>query len=505
MVVDTARVSRPRWGSLPALLLALALFIAACATGVELDQPGLPTVEGTVAPTAGPAQVPTPVELDPVAGGIGVGDSYYPTLGNSGYDVAHYTVRLSWDQEDRWLEGQVELTATATADLASFTLDLSGLTVTAATVAGSPAGHSQEGDKLTLTPAAPIPTGGRFVATVDYSGEPRPLPPVAGVPVNGWMTTDDMAYAVSQPAGTSTWFPVNDHPLDKATYRFEVTVPTGTEAIANGLLVGTVTEGGATTWIYDAPDLQAPYLSTVVIGNLVFVDGGTADGGRDEPVPIRNAFAETMAGEAGDFDNTAAMLEFFSETFGPYPFVAYGVVVVDDSFGAALETQTLSIFGTDFVAGPGDIDFVVAHELAHQWFGNHVSVADWSDIWLNEGFATYAEVLWDDHSRDDFDIDAEMERRRLRSPRGVEVGDPGADNLFSGAVYNGGAATLHALRLTVGDDAFFELLREWVRRYGGGTATTADFVALAEEISGHELHSFFADWLFTSTLPPFPD
>jgi aminopeptidase N len=201
------------------------------------------------------------------------------------------------------------------------------------------------------------------------------------------------------------------------------------------------------------------------------------------------------------FDAQPEMIDAFEELFGPYPFDVYGSVVVNDSFGGALETQTLSIFGAD-VLGFGDAQAIVAHELAHQWFGNHVSVERWEDIWLNEGFATYGEALWEEASDPDFSFDRWIRDKLFAGPAlERHVQDPGPQELFGIQVYLRGGFTLHALRVRVGDDVFFDILKTWNVRFGGGNATTDDFQLLAEELSGDDLDQFFDDWLRTDELP----
>jgi aminopeptidase N len=202
------------------------------------------------------------------------------------------------------------------------------------------------------------------------------------------------------------------------------------------------------------------------------------------------------------------MLDYFSEVFGKYPFEVYGSLVMNTDFGAALENQTLSIYGKDMI----DIDDVeyteltVAHELAHQWFGDSVSVADWSDIWLNEGFATYSEGLWVEHlhGRETLDDWVKSQYADVAASSYPPPGVPPKNDLFNDGVYLWGGLTLHALRLEVGDEAFFETLKTYFALYKNGNATTDDFIAVAEKVSGKELDEFFDAWLYSETVPPIP-
>jgi aminopeptidase N len=204
------------------------------------------------------------------------------------------------------------------------------------------------------------------------------------------------------------------------------------------------------------------------------------------------------------------MIAFFSETFGPYPFEAYGVVVADASLPFALETQTLTLFSRAWLEPGGGMDELISHELSHQWFGDSVSVARWGDIWLNEGFATYASWLWFEHRDGPQALDVIVSEtyrllEQLSTDGGLPPpGDPPAYDLFNISVYDWGAMTLHALRLQVGDEAFFRILRTYYDRYQYGNATTEDFVTVAEEISGQALSAFFERWLYGDTVPELP-
>jgi aminopeptidase N len=431
-----------------------------------------------------------------IAGATGVDDPYFPDAGNGGYDVERYVLDFTWDPTAGRMSGVATITATAGKTLSSLSFDLVGMDVTEVTVDGVAATAERAGDReLVVTPSAPVACGASFTTAVTYGGAQRTLDGADPIDT-GWVSDGDEVYAAFEPHGAATLFPANDHPSDKASYQFRVTVPVGLEVVANGRLVETLPGDGVQTWVYDAPDPMASYLVQLVIADLVFA---ASEGPRG--LPIRHAYDADVAAEVeGSMDRTAEMIDVFDDLFGPYPFVAYGGVVVDEPLGFALETQTLSIFGTDTVS-----ESIVAHELAHQWFGNDVSPATWRDIWLNEGFATYAEWLWAEHegdgTPDEFAEAVAAEAELLDLP----PGDPGAESLFDPTVYDRGALTLHVVRHTIGDDPFFRLLRTWGERFGGRSATTADFEALAEEISGAELDSLFDAWLRAPEMPALAD
>ena len=307
---------------------------------------------------------------------------------------------------------------------------------------------------------------------------------------------------LSEPDGAQSWYPVNDHPSDKATYTFRITVPDPLIAAANGVLTEQVPANGNTTYVWESGQPMASYLVQVAVGNFVIVDDGTAAG-----VPIRHVFAENIAQEAIEAtERTPEMVELYSEQWGQYPFEAYGALVIDEPLGVALETQTLSLFGSDSGLFPGS-EIIYAHELAHQWFGDAVSPARWRDIWLNEGFATYAEWVWEEHDgRGTIDEIAEdIYRGYAASGEDTVVLDPGPEDLFSAAVYERGGLTLYALRVEVGAETFDEILRTYFEKFNGESVTTEDFVDVAEDVSGKNLDALFAAWLTDPDLPPFPE
>ena len=642
-------------------------------------------------------------------GADGAGDPYFPLDGNGGYDAEHYFLDLQYDPATDVIGGSATIRARATQDLSRFNLDLEGLTVHSVEVNNSDATWSRDGGELVITPSSGIRRHQRFTTKIAYSGVPETIVDAFGV--SGFIHTDDGAMIIGEPHVADTWYPVNDHPSDKASYTFRIRVPAGLEAVANGVLQDQRTTGGWTTWMWDAREPMASYLTTASVGEFelrrygrsisfidavdpdlygptatprtgsqfaisqvgepaykrlartiavpaggatlsfwikrdtetawdhVFVEAhtvgdedwttlpdqnghtssdtgascpswlglhpflehyqsdngagtcsptgssgqwsavsGASDGyeqwtvdldayagksvevaisyASDESVQFSGAFVDDIVVSTGvgstsfeadgdtwdgwtvpgapagsppnpndwiagttantppplgvnidaSFARQPEIIDFESNVFGPYPFRAAGGIVDDTSeFSFALENQTRPIYAKGFFGNPLDGDSVVVHELAHQWYGDSLTVAQWKHIWLNEGFATYAEWLWSEHeglgsTQEIFDffynvIPPEDEFWSL------VIGDPGPDHLFDFAIYARGAMTLHQLRLAVGDDDFFQILRRWAQSRRGDIVTTAEFVQLAEAISHQQLDDLFQTWLFTPGRP----
>ncbi len=500
-------------------VLAAAALLAGCTRGGEAPATSAPPpATSSPASSLPPPAVTTSTTVVGRPGAAGLGDPLYPELGNGGYDVRHYALDLAYDPESGRLEGRATITAVATHDLSSFNLDLSGLEVVSVGVEGARASATRRGSELTLIPARALPAGETFTAEVEYAGVPAARDSGGPRFRTGWTRGADGVFVFSQPDGASTWFPANDHPLDKATFSVRVTVPSPAVVASAGVLEAVVAEDGQQTYHWESRHPTAPYLLPLAIGDLRMTEESGPGG-----VPIRNFFDDDLAESRLDlFRRQGEMLEFFTELFGPYPFEAYGALVVDAHEPAgALETQTLATF-TLPALGLGEV--VVAHELAHQWFGNSVSVAGWEDIWLNEGFATYASWLWEEQARGSgavrnraraaYDL---VSGRRLiaqglspeeaaaeAAKRFPPPGTPRPDDLFNPSVYQRGALTLHALRAEVGEEAFFGILRAFAAGFRYGNAATEDFVGLAEQVSGVALQDLFQRWLYEETVPPLP-
>jgi Peptidase family M1 domain/Peptidase M1 N-terminal domain len=640
-------------------------------------------------------------------GAPGAGDPYFPLDGNGGYDVKHYTLDVRYNPATDVLTGVATISARTTQNLSSFNLDFEGLTVRSIKVNGRSAAWSRDGGELTVTPGRGLRNHHRFTAVIRYDGIPQTLPDGSG-----FIHTDDGAMVIGEPDVAATWFPVNDHPTDKASYTFKVTVPRGLDVVANGKLDSSRTRSGWTTWTWQAREPMASYLATFNVGewdlhayrhgrlrfwdaidpdlfdpvaqprtgsqfavsqvantsykrlartisvpaggselsfwitrdteqnwDFTFVEAHTvglddwttlpdlnghtgtdtgfscpfwhqlhpflthyqtdngdgtcapsgstgdwnavsgASGGPEQWAVDLSAYAgsdievsisyasddvvqgagafvddvvvstgegttsfeddgDTMDGwtvpgapagsepntndwiagtaadvpqptgeiVAGSFARQPEIINFLADNFGRYPFSAAGGIVDDSgSFGFALENQTRPIYAKGFFSDPVSGDDVVVHELAHQWFGDSLALERWQHIWLNEGFATYAEWLWSEReglgtAQELFDF-----FYGIFPPDDdfwtLTIGDPGPNDLFDFPVYARGAMTLHQLRLAVGDRDFFRILRRWASSQSGGTVTTDEFIGLAERISGQQLDSLFETWLFTPGRP----
>jgi aminopeptidase N len=471
----------------------LSLMMLSCKTVTNILSTSTPPLSIV---TPGTATEPHATPVPTTQGGDGVGDPFYPHMGNTGYDSLHYTIDLNVDVKKNFIEGKSNLEAQATENLSTFNLDFHGLNISNVTVNGSRADFKRVADELVITPAEALSQGQTFSVVVAYSGVPDPVmdasAPGGGI---GWISDQTTIFVVSEPSGAMNWYPVNNHPTDKATYTFEITVPEPYVVAANGLMKSETDNGDTKTYLWEATTPMASYLATVNIGMFQVVTQEGPNG-----LPIRNYFpAENLAEATAVTQKTSDMIAYYSDTFGPYPFEAYGIVVIPQDIGFALEDQTLSIFGQDMLD-----ELVVAHELSHQWFGDSIALKSWEDIWLNEGFATYAEALWVEHDEgkkaaDQYmrDIYDQITAYDMSAP-----GTPLVEELFGASVYYRGGWVLHALRSKVGDEEFFKILHEYYERYAGKNASTEDFIAVAGEISGMDLKGFFDDWLFGDHIPP---
>ena len=403
----------------------------------------------------------------------GTRDRYTGVEFNLGFHVTHYDLDFDYKVAPNRLEATATLTLSTWRELNHLSLDLTSGLAVRRVEASNGFGikrYRHHGGKLRITFDEFIPVDTELQLTIRYGGTPRPRRTAWGM--LGWEELDNGALTANQPNGAPSWFPCDDTPDEKATYSFNVRADRGYVAVTN-----------------TTARPMATYLATVQVGQFHRVALG------------RNTVAWLPPRtQVGDLDKQQAMLDYFETVFGPYPFEDYQVVVHEDELEIPLEAQALSIFGVNHLHGN---ERLIAHELAHQWFGNSLGIAQWEDIWLNEGFACYAEWLWADVSGQ-MPIDASVRTHYANlTPMDFTLKDPGARDMFDDRVYKRGAITLHAVRRAVGDAVFFNAVRDYVATNAHGIVETFDLVN-AFKRQGADISPILDAWINHPELPECP-
>lgn len=483
------------------VLVAIGILIESCTITTS---PSVPSTTGTSVATTTTVLLGSPGTPD-------LGDELFPGLGNGGFDVTRYQLEIDLTSDSGELSGKATIEAVALQNLSAFNLDLFEMEVSQVMVDDQPAQFGRAAGEIMIEPATTIREGDRFSASVEYNGEPQAREAPSTVFSPGLLEAEDgTRFAFNEPNGASTWFPANDHPSDRAVYVVAVTMPTDQVAVSQGRLVSDVTAGDKRIMTYESLVELSTYQLALGVGDLVATEVTDVD------LPV-TLWAPPDAAGLEVFERWPQMIEFFTELFGPIPVSTYGALIVDEELPAALETRGLPTF-TQFSLGFGDE--ILAHELAHEWFGNHVVISDWSEIWLNEGFATFATWLWlqdtdgrsayDQRIKDAYWVISGLNRVEELGAREADStaraafpppGSPIATDLFNASVYLRGALTVAALRDHIGDDVFNGLLRTYLQRYGGQTVETSDLIALASEAAGEDLSDFFDGWLYQPRIP----
>jgi aminopeptidase N len=463
---------------------------------------------------AGPAQAASP-------GSAGIGDRLFPGLGNGGYDVRHYHLdaRYATSAPEQPLDGTVTILARATQSLSRFDLDFAGDAVGSVSVDGRTAQWRRTGEELVITPRHPLHRGRLFVVRVAHFTA-TPTEPGGELGSTAFFTTPNGSATAPQPNLAHDFFPSNDHPRDKASYSFRIDVPAGEVAVANGVPVSRRTHGGRTVWTYVQRQPMASELLQLAVGRYDLLPQG-----RHRGIPVRDVVAPSLEPlVAPALPLEPRQLDYMLDRVGRYPFDIFGTFVVDAELGFALETQTISLLDrvwfTDY--GQDVWDPTMLHELSHMWFGDSVSPYSWSDLWLNEGHASWYEFLYaqehgelegDTENYPDptgyADVDDLMRAvyahgDQWRHDDGPVARPLNADVLFNLQRYHGGALVLYALRQKIGMRAFAKLEREWVGRYRDRSASTEDFIALASRVAHRDLRPFLRAWLYGTKTPPMP-
>ncbi|GAA1359043.1 M1 family metallopeptidase [Arthrobacter rhombi] len=432
-------------------------------------------------------------------------DPYVPESGSAGYRVLHYALDLSCKLAGNRLDGRAVITAVAVEELARIEVDLIGLQASKVQVNGKKAAkYSQRRGKLLITPAQPVAAGAELQLDIRYGGTPQPRMGTWGDV--GWEELEDGVLVAGQPNGAATWFPCNDHPSQKATFELAISTDAGYRAISNGELVAHGRTASQEHWRYRQAEPMATYLATLQIGRYTVQP---LEPEREED-PHQTAFTPAVLARRTRtaLKDQPRMMATFIEAFGPYPFDAYAVVVTEDELEIPLEAQGLSIIGRNHLAPGWEQQRLIAHELSHQWFGNSLTASRWQDIWMHEGFACYAEWIWSDASGGlDCAAQANAAWELLAAgPQDLEVGRPGAEDMFDDRVYKRGALAVHALRCAVGDAEFFSTVRAWVAQNRHGSVDYPAFAAFLEARgpAGFDADAVLSPWLFQPELPPMP-
>ncbi|MEZ7005550.1 M1 family metallopeptidase [Streptomyces sp. AD55] len=441
---------------------------------------------------------------------LGIGDPLFPHLGNPGYDVSAYDLSLTYSGTNTEpLRAVTVIDARTTAGLDRINLDFAHGTVGSVEVDGEPARFATAGEDLVITPRKALEKGDRTRITVRHTSDPVSPEGRQG----GWVRTADGLAMANQADVAHLVFPCNDHPADKARFTFRVTVPDGLTAVANGLPVTVRRAGGSATWTYRSAHPMATELVQVSIGRSSVLRRPGPHG-----LPVRDVVPEGQETALEPWlAKTPGQIAWMEEKAGRYPFETYGLLMADATTGFELETQTLSLFEKGLFTEPGYpawyVESLMVHELAHQWFGNSVSPRSWSDLWLNEGHATWYEALWSEETAGRPLADRMKAAYGASDQWRASGGPPGAPKppstgnkigIFRANVYDGAALVLYALRQEIGRPAFERLERSWTARHRDGNASTDDFVRLASETAGRDLTGFLHAWLHDAKTPPMP-
>ncbi|MGL4305197.1 MAG: M1 family metallopeptidase [Mycobacteriaceae bacterium] len=426
-------------------------------------------------------------------------DPYLPQNGNIGFCISHYDLDLEYKMSSNRLSGTAMITSTAVIELSHFSLDFStALKISKVIVNGvRPAKFSHAKGKLTIWLSQELHPGMGLQVLVKYAGTPQPISGIWGEV--GFEELTEGVLVASQPNGAASWYPCNDHPSSKAQYRISITTDTPYRAIANGNLLERRVRAAQTTWTYEQSEPMSSYLATLQIGRYEVRDTPSSSVPMHAMVPAR-----LQENFTHDFARQPHMMDVFEKLFGPYPFQDYTVVITDDDLDIPIEAQRISTFGANHCDGKRGSERLVAHELAHQWFGNSVTARQWSDIWLHEGFACYAEWLWSENSGglSSDELANKYWKKLSTAAQDLIILNPGPEHMFDDRLYKRGALTLHNLRIILGDTNFFALLREWTLQNRHSTVVTRDFTELAARFSSTSLQPLWDQWLGEAKVPP---
>lgn len=508
-----AQSSAPRW-RVHASTIVIISAVLIMVVGVAVVPIITPAVErwlqsqrppdGYGQPSAPPTPPPTVSTGSNDTGGPGDGDPYYPDYGSSGYNAQKYTINLNWAPSTQTLSGATTITAYSKHELISFYVDLV-LPVTKVWVDGQPAKFSREGIyDVKIVPRKPVAGKTVFRVKVQYGGNPAKyrIPTDSGA-ITAWWVTGDEVTAASEPEGSAWWYPSDDHPSDPATYDVSVRVPAGYDVISNGVLLSRDTghEAGFDTWHWATRQTLDTYQSLLSIGHYQIKQGSAL--GMPYVYAVSDELSPSDRAKAfANLEQTPKIISTEESVYGPFPYKSMGGLVTGhDLWYDGLESATRPVYDAkDMIHG--DASSLMSHELAHMWFGDHVTLTDWTDIFDNEAYASFTS-WWYAEKTGGPSANSQLQKTYndyLNSPDFWQISmvDPGRDHLFD-AVYLRGPMTLQALRNVMGDKEFFKVSRDWAQR--GGVHSLEQWMAFVQKDSGMDLKAFFQAWLYGPTPP----
>jgi aminopeptidase N len=411
------------------------------------------------------------------------------------WDMEHYDLNVELHPETRTVDAQVTITARARNEAPPLMrLNANGPIIDSIVVDGTETTWTETVPNVMVTIPSTVPTDGLTEVVVHYT---VPAPDGDGFLGVNW---GDPIHTFHEPRGARKWLVVNDDPADKATLAWHIRVPSELSVIANGVREEpAVHDDGTTTHSFHFEDPIPTY--------LMALHAGTYSHHLDESGPIDVhtwAQPELFDQAVDDFANTSEMIDFFSDLWVPYPWTHYANVTAP--FSGAMEHTTATTFGMDLV-GDERAEFVNAHEIAHHWFGDLATLNEWPEIWLNEGFASYAEVLWVEQQYGETTAIDYLQEQRASYLAWQELEGMSTlyDPLFmwGGLVYDKGSIVVHMLRHTVGDDAFFAAMTNYLGAHAHGNVTTGDLQLALEETHGSSLEWFFTQWVYQARDPAY--
>ncbi|GEM47157.1 M1 family metallopeptidase [Deinococcus cellulosilyticus] len=427
-------------------------------------------------------------------------ETLYPDSLDPNIDVQNYTLDLRVKPEQNQLDATASIQLKTTQTVSRIHLAFYGLKISSVKQGNTSLKFDQQSRKVTIQLGKTVPRNTSITLDIAYSGVPRPVlePGETYEDGIGWKKHKNGIFVLNEPNGAMTWFPGNDHPSDKATFKVSITVPSKYLAVFNGTAQGSRNTGNQTTYTYQSIEPMATYLTTVHI-NQYNVERSTLNGGVQvrnyRPVGISKTF------QAAELAKLPDMMRFMESWAGPYPFKEYGVIFTEHPTPYALETQTLSTFPNRPLK-----DWGFLHEFSHQWFGNSITPKTWSDLWLNEGFATFFQDLYQ-YPRE-ADLKAFLKTRHTRN-RTQQMKPPyikEREELFSQRAYQRGALVLHALRYRLGDAEFRRILKVYYNTYKFSNASSEDFIQTVVKASGKtDLKAFLESWIYGRLVPDFPE